>query len=122
MRDKLPKSWPPTARRILLDTARYYYREMNEPFPVPDVIMEQAIEWANKELDARRREIVEEATSRWVDRWDHGLLDAEMKKAIDATYGSLRRAERGIRSHATAKKRTRQLDAEIAQALSGRPR
>jgi hypothetical protein len=104
MSDKLPKSWPPTARRILLDAARYYYREMNEPFPVPDVIMEQAIEWANKELDDRRREIVEEATSRWVDRWDHGLLDAEMKKVIDATYGRLRRAERGIRSHATVGK------------------
>lgn len=32
---KLPKSWPSTARDILLDAARYYYREMKEPWPVP---------------------------------------------------------------------------------------
>jgi len=120
MSTKLPKSWPKAARRILLDAARFFYRDMNEPFAVYDVHMDEAIEWANKELDARRREIVEEATSRWVDRWDHGLLDAEMKKAIDATYERLRRAERGIRAHETAKKRPRQLDAEIAQTLSAR--
>jgi hypothetical protein len=113
----LPKSWPSTARGILLDAARYYYREMKEPFPVSDVLMERAIEWANKELDSRRREIEEEATTRWINRWESGALDAEMKKAIEATYQKLSRAERGIRSHAVAKKKPSQLDAEIAQVL-----
>jgi hypothetical protein len=118
---KLPKSWPPTARHILLDAARYYYRKMNEPFPVPDVIMEQAIDWASKELDSRRRELEEEATSRWIDRWDRGLLDVEMKKEIEAIYRRLSRAERGIRAHAVVKKKSpAQLDSEIAQVLSAR--
>jgi hypothetical protein len=36
----LPKSWPPIARQILLDAARYFYREMNEQFPVYDVNIE----------------------------------------------------------------------------------
>lgn len=119
---KLPKSWPPTARRIVLDAARYYYREMSEPFPVPDVIMEQAIEWANKEMEVRRREIYEEASDRWIDRWESAKTDEEMKKAIDSTYDSLRRAERGLRSrsHASVRKSPRQLDAEIAQSLRRR--
>lgn len=117
---KLSKSWPPTARRIVLDAARYYYREMSEPFPVHDVIMEQAIEWATKELEARQKEIYAEASPRWINRWESGALDAEMEKAIDATYGSLRRAERPIRSHAVAKKSGRKLDAEISQALRRR--
>lgn len=112
----LSKSWPPVARRILLDAARYYYRQMNEPFPVSDVAMDNAIEWANRELDARDREVREEAGDRWIDRWESGQLDAEMKSAIEATYGQLRRAERGIRSR--GKKSTRQLDADIAESLA----
>jgi len=112
----LPKSWPPIARRVLLDAARYYYRQMSEPFPVPDVAMERAIEWANRELDARDREVREEASDRWIDRWESGQLDAEMKKAIEATYGQLRRAERGIRSHGAPRKK--RLDAEIAEVLA----
>ena len=43
-----------------------------------------------------------------------------MKETIDAAYGRLRRAERGIRSHAVIKKSPAQLDSEIAQALSER--
>lgn len=121
MSDKLSKSWPPTARHILLDAARFFYREMNEQFPVYDVNMERAIEYAHRELEGRQSEIYEEATSRWINRWESGQLDAEMKKAIDATYGSLRRAERGLRSHAIVKKKSsRQLDSEITQALSER--
>jgi hypothetical protein len=117
---KLSKSWPAVARAIVLDAARYYYQEMNEPFPVPEVAMERALEWANTQLVDRERELEEEASSRWVDRWAHGLLDAEMKKAIEETYRRLGRAERGLRSHAVKKKSPAQLDAEIAQALSGR--
>ena len=119
---KLPKSWPSTARHILLDAAHFFYRQMNEPFAVYDLHMDEAIDWANREMDARQREIYEEASPRWINRWESGKLDAEMKKAIDATYGRLRRAERSIRSHAviTTKKSPRQLDAEIAQAISGR--
>jgi hypothetical protein len=103
---KLPKSWPPIARDVLLDAARYYYREMNDPFPVSDVIMERTIAYANRELETRQREIYEEASSRWIKRWESGQLDAEMKKAITAAYGSLRRAERGLRSHVTLRKST----------------
>lgn len=118
---KLPKSWPSIARDILLDAARYYYREMNEPWPVPDVLMDQAIEWANKELESRQKEIYEEASSRWINRWEHGKLDDEMKRAIEATYRRLGRAEGSIRSRTGARKKSpRQLDAEIAQAISGR--
>jgi len=115
---KLPKSWPPTARHVLLEATQFFYRQMNEPFAVYDVHMDEAIEWVNKELERRQSEIYEEASSRWVDKWESGKLDAEMKKAIAETYGRLRRAERAIRSHSTAKKRSRQLDAEIAQALA----
>jgi hypothetical protein len=161
MGTKLPKTWPPIARDVLLDAAQFFYREMNEPFPVYDVNMDRAIEYANRELEGRQREIREEASSRWIHRWESGQLDAEMKKAIDATYGRLRRAERGLRSHAQVirksaaevpctrckgvgyiyttrqeacpacdklgrvtvrKKSPRQLDAEIAQMLSGRSR
>jgi hypothetical protein len=104
MSDKLPKSWPSTARHIVLEAARFFYREMNEPFPVYDVNMERAIEYANRELERRDREIREEASSKWIDRWESGQLDAEMQKAIDATYGKLRRAERGIRAHAIVRK------------------
>lgn len=118
---KLPKSWPPIARDILLDTARYYYREMKEPWPVPDVIMERAVEWANKEIDSRQREIYEDASSRWINRWESGKLDAEMRRAIEETYRRLSRAEGAIRPRAGARKKSpRQLDSEIAQALSGR--
>jgi hypothetical protein len=76
---KLPKSWPPTARSILLDAARYYYREMKDPWPVPDVLMERAIEWANKELESRQQEIYDEASPRWIHRWESGKLDDEMR-------------------------------------------
>jgi hypothetical protein len=120
---KLPKSWPATAQHVVLDAARYYYQQMNEPFPVPDVAMDNAIEWANRELDTRQREIREEATDRWIDRWESGKFDDDMEKAIEETYGKLRRAERGLRPRAGArKKRSAQLDAEIASALSGRRR
>ncbi len=116
------KSWPPTARDVLLDAARFFYREMNEPFPVYDVNMDRAIEYANRELDRRQREIYEEASDRWINRWESGQLDAEMKKAIDEMYGQLRRGERAIRPQSVkkAKKRGAKLDADIAQALAER--
>ena len=120
---KLPKSWPPIARDIVLDAARYYYREMKEPWPVPDVNMERAIERANKEITAREREIYEEASSTWINRWESGKLDAEMKRAIEETYRRLSRAEGAIRPRAGAgKKSPRQLDSEIAQAISEKRR
>ena len=116
---KLPKSWPPVARDILLDAARLYYREMKEPWPVPDVIMNRAVDWANEELDARQEEIYEDASSGWIDRWESGKLDAEMRRAIEETYRRLSRAESGIRPRAGARKKSpRQLDAEIAQAIA----
>lgn len=120
---KLPKSWPPIARDIVLDAARYYYREMKEPWPVPDVIMERAVEWANKELATREREIYEEASAAWIKRWESGKLDAEMKRAIEETYRRLSRAEGAIRPRAGVRKKSlRQLDTEIAQALSEKRR
>ena len=123
MTTKLPKSWPPIARDILLDAARYYYREMKEPWPVPEVIMERAIEWASKEIAGREREIYEDASARWINRWESGTLEPEMKRAIEETYRRLSRAETAIRPRAGARKKTgRQLDTEIAQALSARRR
>jgi hypothetical protein len=119
----LPKSWPPTARRVLLDAARYYYREMSDPFPVPDVIMERAIDQANREIEARQSEIYEEASDRWINRWESGSLDEEMRRAIDATFQRMRRAERPIRARPSSKKKSSaQLDAEIAQSLAERAR
>lgn len=119
MSPKLPKSWPEAARRVVLDAARYYYQMMNEPHPVPDVAMDRAIEWANRGLEERDREIREEAGSRWINRWESGKIDDEMRKAIGATYDQLRRAERVIRSRSGVRKKSgRQLDAEIAQALA----
>jgi len=120
---KLPKSWPPIARDILVDAARNYYREMKEQWPVPDVSMERAIEWANKEIDTRQREIYEDASSRWINRWESGKLDAEMRRAIEETYRRLSRAEVAIRPRAGARKKSpRQLDTEITQALSEKRR
>ena len=119
---KLLKSWPPIARDIFVDAARYYYRQMKEPWPVPDVAMNGAIAWANQELEARQKEIYEDASSRWINRWESGKLDAEMRRAIEETYRRLSRAEGAIRPRAGARKKSlRQLDAEIAQALSARP-
>lgn len=119
---KLPRSWPPIARDVVLDAARDYYRQMSEPFPVPDVIMDSVVASAGEELDRRRDEIYEQATDRWIDRYESGEFDADMKKAIEETYGRLRRAERGLRSRAGARKKSgRQLDIEIAHAI-GRKR
>lgn len=119
----LPKSWPPTARDIVLDAARYYYRQMKEPWAVADVEMDSAIEWANQELVRREREIYEEASARWINRWEKGALDVEMKRAIEETYRRLSGAERAIRprSGATMKKSSRQLEAEIAEVLKAPP-
>jgi hypothetical protein len=111
----LSKSWPSIARDVLVDAARYYYREMKEPFPVPDVIMEQAIERANREFERRDRELREEASDRWIDRWESGKLDAEMADAIRETYDRLNRAERTLKPK---KKNRRQLDADIAASLA----
>jgi len=119
---QLPKSWPPRVRDAVLDAARYYYQQMNEPFPVPDVAMERAVEWASREIDARQNEIYEDASDRWIHRWESGAFEADMKKAIEQIYGRLRRAERPLRRHAVAsrKKTGRQLDVEIAHALRRR--
>jgi hypothetical protein len=117
----LPHAWPPIARHILVDAARYYYSEMNEPFPVPDVAMERAIEWANKQLDDRRTELYEEANPRWINRWERGQLDAELKKAIQETHRRLSRAEGAIVPK-PRKKSPKQLDTEIAKSLAGRSR
>jgi len=85
--------------------------------------MERAIEWANKEIDTRQREIYEDASSRWINRWESGKLDAEMRRAIEETYRRLSRAEVAIRPRAGARKKSpRQLDTEITQALSEKRR
>lgn len=115
---KLPKSWPPTAREVLLEAARYYYREMKNPWPVPDVIMDRAIVLANRLLEERDREIREEAGPRWIDRWEAGRLDDEMRRAIQETYRRMSRGERAIRPRARAKK----LEADIAESLARRQR
>lgn len=119
---KLPKSWPPQVRDAVLDAARYYYQQMNEPFAVPDVEMEKAVEWASREIDGRQREIYEEASGRWIDRWESGEFEGDMKKAVEQIYSRLRRAERPFRGHATSQKKKtgRQLDTEIAHALRRR--
>jgi hypothetical protein len=118
---KLPKAWPPIARDVLVEAARLYHREMKEPWPVPDVIMERAIDYANRELERRQREIYEEATPRWITRWESGTLDAEMTRAIEEAYGRMSRGERAIRPQRRAKKKSpAQLNAEIAQALRER--
>lgn len=120
---KLPKSWPPIARDIVLDAARYYYREMKEPWPVPDVIMERALEGANNEISRREREIYEDASPSWINRWESGKLDEEMKRAIEETYRRMSRAEGAIRPRAGAQKKSgRQLDTEIANALASKRR
>jgi hypothetical protein len=118
---KLPKSWPPGVRDAVLDAARYYYRQMNEPFAVPDVEMDRAVAWASREIDDHRGEIYEDASDRWIHRWESGAFEADIRKTIEQIYGRLRRAERPFRGHATASKKTgRQLDAEIANALRRR--
>lgn len=104
MSAKLPKSWPPSVQRIVLDGARYYYQQMNEPFAVPDALMEQVIEHANREIQSQQRYIYEEASPRWINRWERGQFDADMKKAIEEIHGRLSRAERGRRSHARVKR------------------
>jgi hypothetical protein len=119
----MPKSWPPSVQRFVRDAARYYYQQMNEPFPVPDVAMERSIDWVNREITAQQQYIYEEASPRWINRWERGQFDADVKKVIDETYGRLRRAERGSRPRAGAtKKRAARLDAEIAAALGSRQR
>lgn len=118
---KLPKSWPPRVRDAVLDAARYYYQQMNEPFAVPDVEMDRAVELASREIADRQSEIYEDASNRWIHRWESGAFETDIKKAIEQIYGRLRRAERPFRGHATASKKTgRQLDAEIAHALRRR--
>ena len=121
---KFPKSWPPVVRRIVLDAARYYYQQMSEQFPVPDVAMDKAVDWVNRELDARQSEVREEASSRWINRWESGQFDEDMRRAIEATYDQLRRAERVLRGGrgGARKKRSAVLDADIAAALAGRRR
>lgn len=118
----LPKSWPPAAREVLIDAARYYYREMSGPWPVSDVIMDRAIEQAHAEIETRQREIYDEASDRWIDRWERGELDAEMRRAIQATFERKRRAERPLRGRSSTKKSGAQLDAEIAQSIAARAR
>lgn len=117
---KFLTSWPPTARHIVLEASQFFYRQMNEPFAVYDVHMDEAVDFVNREIDKQQQYIYEEAPTRWINRWERGQTDAEIKKAIDATYGKLRRAERGLRSHAVVKKSKDQLDAEIAEALAAR--
>jgi hypothetical protein len=119
---KLPKSWPETVQRIVLDAARWYYQQVNEPFAVPDAVMDEAIEYAVREIEANQRYIYEEASTRWINRWESGQFEADMRKAIGEMHGRLRRAERGLRPRAAGatKKRASQLDAEIAQALGSR--
>jgi hypothetical protein len=112
-------SWPPIARDIVLDAARYYYQQLTEPFPVPDVAMDHAVAWANSEIEDRQDLIYEEASPRWIDRWGRGQLDAVMRAAIAETYAQLRRAER---SRPRTKKSSAVLDAEIAQAIAARRR
>lgn len=119
MSEKLLASWPPIAREAVLDAARYYYQLMSEPFPVPDVAMDQAVEWASREIVDRWRDLEDEATERWIDRWESGQLDAPMRQAIEKTYGKLRRGERGLRAGAR-RKSSKQLDVEIAQSLAAR--
>lgn len=121
---KLPKSWPSTVRDILLDGARDYYRLMNEEWPDPAGAMDRVMESVNYELERRQEEIYEKASPRWLDRWERGEFEADIKKAIEETYRRLRRSEGGVvRSHASVrKKNSQQLDAEIAQALRRRLR
>jgi len=96
---------------------------MNEPFSVSDVAMDQAIEYAVREIEAQQSYIYEEASDRWIDRWESGQFDADMRKVIDDMHGKLRRAERGLRPRAGARKKpASQLDAEIAQAIGSRRR
>jgi hypothetical protein len=118
---KLPKSWPPIARDILVGAARRYNHAINEPWAVPDVELRQVIDEAKEEFGRRQDEIYEEASTRWINRWEHDQLDEEMERAIRETSRRMSRAERVIRPRAGARKKSpRQLDAEIAQAISGR--
>jgi len=88
--------WPPTARDILVDAARFYHREMTDQWPVPEVAMERAIEYAERELYSHSNILYAEAGSRWINRWESGQLEAEMKRAIGKMYQRMRLAEKVI--------------------------
>lgn len=99
------KSWPPIVLDILLDAARYYYREMNEPWPVPEVIMDRAMQWAGRAMELRQDDIYEDAPARWIDRWEAGELDDEMRRAIEDTYRRLTLAESALRPTRAGRRR-----------------
>jgi hypothetical protein len=96
-RTLLPADWPDVGRRIVLDAARWYYQQVNEPFAVPDVLVDQAVEEVLKDLEredragGERARQINDARSSWVSRYESGELDAEIKDAIQAWSRSVRR-------------------------------
>jgi hypothetical protein len=113
-------SLPETVRGIVLDAGREFYRRMSEPWPVFDVLMDEALDYVNREIE-KQQDVIDAEAPRWYTRWENSKTDEEVKKAIDALYGKLRKAERPLRGHAR-KKPAGQLDKEIADTLRRRRR
>jgi hypothetical protein len=91
-RTLLPADWPDVGRRRVLDAARWYYQEMHKDWPVPDVLMDQALEDVQKDLEREDRSgQLDDARPSWYRRYESGELDDEIKSAISAWNASVGR-------------------------------
>jgi hypothetical protein len=79
--------WPDWVAVIVRDAALEYGRQMNGMWPVPDVLMAQAIEYVNDEMDRfmyRNNQAV--GTPEFWDLWESGNFDQVVQREIDAFY------------------------------------
>lgn len=88
----LPADWPAAARRAVESAARSYDRAIHEPFAVPDVELDRAVDDINDDLERLDREHDSsgnhadtlERDGTWHSRYESGRTDAEIRSAIKA--------------------------------------
>lgn len=96
-RPLLPRDWPDFARRVVLDAARWYDKEVHGEWAVPDVLLDEAVTDVGQHLERLERERgldFDDASETWINRYESGKLDDEMKAAISAWSSARDRSAR----------------------------
>lgn len=82
----LPSDWPSRFASYVKDEAAHYASAQRSDWPDSEALLQRSIDRVVKRIE-QDTDTIDTAADEWVDRWESGKLDDEIRAAVDY-YGS----------------------------------
>jgi hypothetical protein len=92
----LPADWPPEYAQMVKDEGKEFFAAMTRPWAAHDAELDQAVEWVSRQIYEKVRYAEahaewDEFSEAWLERWERGETDAEIRQAIEGYAKALGR-------------------------------